>query len=105
MSLSNDRLHRAVRLRWGFLDEFIPAPWVHRDEPTLHDLEKSALAMNVPLEVVVGSAPGWSEPWSRARLAWVERDPNGWKNWLVGEDGTVIDEADVQRARLSVRLH
>jgi hypothetical protein len=26
------RLHGAVRLRWGFLDEMIPAPWVHRDE-------------------------------------------------------------------------
>lgn len=98
-------LHGAVRLRWGFLDEFMPAPWVHRDEPTLHDLESSALAMNVPLEVVVASAPGWSEPWSRARLAHVQRDPNGWRHWLVGDDGTVIDEADVQRARLSVRLH
>jgi len=59
--------------------------------------------MNVPL--VVGSAPGWSEPWSRARAARVERDPNGLSHWLVGNDGTVIDEADVQRARLSVRLH
>ena len=36
----------------------------------------------------------------------MERDPNGWRNGrLVGDDGTVIDEADVQRARLSVRLH
>lgn len=32
------RLHGAVRLRWGFLDERIPAPWVHRDERTLFDL-------------------------------------------------------------------
>lgn len=24
------RLHGAVRLRWGFLDEFIPAPWVRQ---------------------------------------------------------------------------
>jgi len=52
-----------------------------------------------------GSAPGWREPWSRARLAHVERDPNGWRNGLVGDDGTVIDEADLQRAQLSVRLH
>lgn len=99
------RLHSAVRLRWGFLDELIPVPWVHRDEPTLHDLQKSALTMNVPLEVVVGTAPGWEEPWSRVRLAHVEQDPNGWRHSLVGDDGTVIDEADVQRARLSVRLH
>jgi hypothetical protein len=99
------RLHGAVRLRWGFLDERIPVPWVDRDEPTLRDLETSALAMDVPLEVVVGSAPGWSEPWSRARLARVARDANGWRHWLVGDDGAVVAEADVQRARLSVRVH
>jgi hypothetical protein len=95
------RLHGAVRLRWGFLDERIAAPWVHRDEIMLHDLKKSALAMNVPLEVVVGTAPGWAEPWSRARLAYVEKDSNGWRTWIVDEHGHMIDEADVQRARLS----
>jgi hypothetical protein len=83
----------------------IPAPWVHRDEATLYDLKKSALAMNVPLEVVVGNAPGWSDPWSRARLAHVEQEPNGWSDWLLDEDGYVIDENDVQRARLSATLH
>lgn len=99
------RLHGAVRLRWGFLDERIPAPWVHRDEPRLYDLKMTALAMNVPLEVVVGSAPGWSEPWSRARLAHVEQDRSGWRTRLVDEDGYIIDEAEVQRARLSATLH
>ncbi|HCF62354.1 MAG TPA: hypothetical protein DFS52_30725, partial [Myxococcales bacterium] len=43
------RLHGVVRLRWGFLDERIPAPWVHHDEPVLYDIKRSALAMNVPL--------------------------------------------------------
>ena len=57
------------------------------------------------LEVVVGSTPGWSEPWSRARLARVERDPDGWRHWLVGDDGLVIDESAVQHARLSVWMH
>lgn len=99
------RLHGAVRLRWGFLDERIPAPWVHRDEPRLYDLQQSALAMNVPLEVVVGSAPGWDEPWSRVRLAYIERDANGWHTWLIDEDGFPIDEAEVQRARLPVAIH
>ncbi len=99
------RLHGAVRLRWGFLDERIPAPWVHRDEPMLYDLKRSALAMNVPLEVVVGSAPGWGEPWSRVRLAHVEQDDSGWRTWLTGEDGFPIDEDEVQRARLPVALH
>ena len=98
-------LHGAVRLRWGFLDEHLPAPWVHRDEPTLYHLKASALAMNVPLEVIVGSAPAWSEPWSRTRLAAVEQDANGWRTRLVDEQGFVIDEAEVQRARLPVTLH
>ncbi len=99
------RLHGAVRLRWGFLDECIPAPWVHRDEPMLHDLKRSALTLNVPLEVVVGTAPGWGEPWSRVRLAHVEQDDSGWRTWLIDDDGFPIDEDEVQRARLPVALH
>jgi len=98
------RLHGAVRLRWGFLDERIPAPWVHRDEPKLYDLKRSALSMNVPLEVVVGSAPGWAEPWSRVRLAHVEQDAEGWRTWLVDDDGFPIDEVEVQRARLPMAV-
>ncbi len=94
------RLHGAVRLRWGFLDELIPAPWVHPDEPRLHDLRRSALAMNVPLEVVVGSAPGWGEPWSRVRLAYVKHNDSGFRTWLVDEHGVPLDEDEVQRARL-----
>lgn len=57
------------------------------------------------LVVVVGSAPGWGEPWSRTRLAYIEQDANGWWTRLVDEDGFPIDEAEVQRARLSVALH
>jgi len=99
------RLHGAVRLRSGFLDEDLPAPWVHRDEPKLYDLKRSALAMNLPLEIVVGSAPGWSDPWSRKRLAHVEQGESEWQTTLVDEDGLPIDEVEVQRARLPVAVH
>lgn len=99
------RLHGSVRLRWGFLDERLGAPWVHRDEPVLHDLMTRALQMRVPLEVVTGSAPGWEEPWARVRLAYVERDVDGYGWGLVDEDGFVIDRVDVQRARLPVAVH
>ncbi|MCA9608225.1 MAG: hypothetical protein KC619_21595 [Myxococcales bacterium] len=95
------RLHGAVRLRWGFLDDRLPAPWVHRDEPTLYELARSAHASGSPLEVVTGAAPGWDDPWSRGRLAYVEEEPGAWRTYLVDEDGYVIDEADVQRARLA----
>ncbi len=96
------RLHGTVRLRWGFLDERIVAPWVHRDERMYYDLKRAALDTSRELEVVVGNAPGWNDPWSRARRVNVEADPSGWRTWLVDHEGYVIDDADVQCARLPV---
>ena len=95
------RLHGAVRLRWGFLDEKIPAPWVHRDEPTLYNLMERAHELRVPLEVVVGSAPAWTDPWSRVQRAYVEKEQRGWRSWLVDEQGYVIEEDEIQMARLA----
>lgn len=95
------RLHGAVRLRWGFLDEWIPAPWVHRDEPTLGTLKDQAWEQQVPLEVVIGTVPGWTDPWSRARLVRVMKGEDRWQLWLVDEEGYFVDEADVQLARLA----
>ncbi len=95
------RLHGAVRLRWGFLDEHLPAPWVSRDEPTLYDLKEAAFKASAPLDVVVGGAPGWADPWSRAQLAWVVKPPAGWRTALVDAAGFQIDEDEVQRARLA----
>ena len=96
------RLHGGVRLRWGFVDERIPAPWVHRDEPVLYTLKKRAHELHAPLEVVVGNAPGWSDPWARAEPAYVEKDADGWQLWLVDEEGYTIDEAEVQLARFAM---
>ena len=95
------RLHGAVRLCWGFLDAMIPAPWVHRDEPRLYGLMQKAHALQRPLEVVVGSAPGWTDPWSRVQRAYVERDESRWRSWLVDEEGQEIHETEVQLARLT----
>jgi DMSO/TMAO reductase YedYZ molybdopterin-dependent catalytic subunit len=94
-------LHGAVRLRWGFLDEHLPAPWVHRDELTLYNLKEQAYERGVPLEVVVGSAPGWANPWSRAQWTCVAKEVEGWRSWLVDEEGDVIDEDEIQLARLA----
>ena len=95
------RLHGAVRLRWGFLDEHLSVPWVHRDEATLYNLMDQAYQRGVPLEIVVGSAPGWADPWSRAQLAYVEKEQDGWRSWLVDDYGWVIHEVEIQLARLS----
>ena len=93
------RLHGTVRLRWGFLDEPLPAPWVHDDEVTLHRLMDQSRQRGVPLQVVVGTAPGWADPWSRAQLAHVDED--GWRLRLVDDDGYVIPRDEIQLARLS----
>ncbi|MCX4243681.1 DNA repair protein RecN [Paraliomyxa miuraensis] len=98
-------LHGAVRLRWGFLDELIPAPWAHPDEPKLRHLCKAALEAGLPLEVVVGSAPGWADPWARVRLAHAHKAATGWRIWLTDDLGFEINEADVQRARLRTPSH
>jgi len=94
------RLHGVVRLRWGFLDETIKAPWVHWDEEKLYALKRKALEDGRLIEVVVGSAPGWEDPWSRARRAHAEKDPSGWGPQLWDENGFGILDLEVQRARL-----
>ncbi|HEY8516553.1 MAG TPA: hypothetical protein VIS07_13670 [Candidatus Binatia bacterium] len=92
------RLHGRVRLRWGFRDVVFTAPWVDPDETRLSDLCRLAIALPAALEVVAGSAPGWSEPWSRKRRCQVQRYSHGFL--LSDEDGRVIDQRDVQLARL-----
>ena len=97
------RLHGTVRLRWGFLDEHLSVPWVHRDEATLYTLKDQSYQRGAPLEVVVGSAPAWNDPWSQAQLAHVEKDQDGWRSRLVDDYGSVIPEDEIQLARLSGR--
>lgn len=97
------RLHGAVRLRWGFLDEMIPAPWVHPDELCLYGLKRQALEGEKMLEVVVGSAPGWAEPWARAQLCRVARESNGYGMVLVDDEGFAADDREVQLARIATR--
>lgn len=94
------RLHGCVRLKWGFLDERLSAPWIDRDEPGLRELMTAAFESALPLEVVVGSAPGWEEPWSRGKLAHVHVDASGWHKFLVDEDRLVLHTEDVQLARI-----
>ena len=95
------RLHGTLRLRWGFLEELLPAPWVHRDEVRLYHLKDQSYQRGVPLEIVVGSAPGWADPWSRLQVAHVEKEQDGWRSWLVDDYGSVIHEDEIQLARLS----
>lgn len=40
----------------------------------------------------------------RGQLAFVEKEPNGWHSWIADEGGHVIDEVEIQRARLADAL-
>lgn len=93
------RLHGTVRLRWGFLDEKIAAPWKHTDEPSLYSVMRDAHEQGREVEVVVGSAPGWADPWSRVRRCTVE-EFRGYGYTMFDDWGVAIDEREVQIARL-----
>lgn len=93
------RLHGMVRLRWGFMETSIAAPWVHPDETKLYSLMKQALETGSMLEVVVGNAPGWSDPWARAFRVRVEKEVGGWQLELYDELGHFIEPDDMQLAR------
>ncbi len=94
------RLHHAVRLRWGFLDEMLPAPWAHRDERGVYGLVREAYDRKAEIEVVSGSAPGWKDPWARARRCRVLSDGSPYGRRLVDDEGLPVDDRDVQLARL-----
>jgi len=94
------RLHGALRLRRGALDERLPVPWASRDEPRLVDLMRAALERGQPLEGVLGPPPDLDAPWATARRLTVVAGRTRWRSWLYDERSQPIDEVDVQLARL-----
>ena len=99
------KVQGCVRLRWGFLDQTFPVPWHHYDEPTLHHLKREAFDLSMGLVAVVGHAPAWEEPWSRARRLDVERGEREYDLLLFDELGRYVDDRDVQLARLEVVIN
>jgi hypothetical protein len=93
------RLHRYVRLRWGFLDEVLYVNWSSPADRHLSEILDEAGRAGTELEVVLGTAPGWSDPWSRARRARVL----GLSMWdvllLVGDQELAVPFADIQSVR------
>jgi hypothetical protein len=94
-------LHNCVRLRWGFLDEMCPVDWTLPGEPHLHEVLRRAKEACTPVDLIIGSAPGWADPWSRARRGFVvEVEP--WQV-TVRLDGEVwrFDRRDIQAVRVA----
>ncbi|WP_437737310.1 hypothetical protein [Sorangium sp. So ce1335] len=59
-------LHGALRLRWGFVDEMLATDWALPGDVSLHQRLKSAYEKDAVVDLVVGVAPGWADPWWRA---------------------------------------
>jgi hypothetical protein len=92
-------LHGGLRLRWGFLKETLSVDWAQPGDPGLWDFVKEAQRLGAEVEVVLGSAPGWEEPWARARRGRMELDY--WTAHLRSADGAeVIDREDIQAIRV-----
>jgi hypothetical protein len=66
-------LHNSIRLRWGFLSESYHVEWGVPGEPMLYSIVREKMEKGESIEFVRGSAPGWSDPWSRGKHAIVER--------------------------------
>lgn len=95
-------LHCFVRLRWGFVDELLHVPWCHPGDPHLDDILREAALRGLPVDLVVGSAPGWEHPWARARRVYVGAREGEWLH-VDGrpDDPPIILAAEVQAVRLA----
>jgi len=97
---SYGRVHGAYRLRWGFVDEMLPVPWVRRDESRIHRFLRDACERGDVVEAVIGRAPAWGNPWARVVPGRVVRGRHEWDHILVDAEGWAVDSRDVQRIRV-----
>jgi hypothetical protein len=98
-------LHGYVRLRWGFIDEILAADFGAPGEPRIHDILDQAKESCAPVDLVTGSAPGWKDPWARARRMRV-LEISLW-DVLFRENGMnyTINKIDIQDIRIANPLH
>lgn len=97
------RLHHALRIRVGSVDDMIPCGWVESDAISVNGLLRAALARGAQVEFVAGKAPPWDEPWADARRGDVE--PLGHWFSLFEEAGYSIDLRDLQALRIVGTVH
>lgn len=95
------RMHNYVRLRWGFIDDVLRVGWALPGERHLFHVIQEAIQGGAHVDLVVGSAPGWSDPWSRAwRVKPLSIGP--WQ--VVAHDGRAevpVDRREIQAVRVS----
>jgi len=94
-------LHHCVRLRWGFRDEMFPVDWALPEEPSLDETLQGAQEAGVPVDLVVGSAPGRADPWSRARRGSVLKVEPSQVTVRLDDEVRRFDRRDIQAVRLA----
>lgn len=73
----------------------LPVDWALPGEPHFHEILERAREAGAPVELVVGAAPGWADPWSRARRgAILEVEPR------LGGEVWRLDSRDIQAVRV-----
>lgn len=92
-------LHRCVRLRWGFLDELLPVDWALPGEPSVYDILEHAHSRGEAVDLVVGAAPGWSDPWSRARRGYSVAVGSSWVAVRLEHTVWQFDIREIQAVR------
>lgn len=92
-------LHGAVRLRWGFLEEALGVRWAQPGDLHAWTILDEAMKAGAEAEIVIGAAPGWEEPWGRARRVRVVSLSAG--AWTFEQEGHVfeVDRYEVAAAR------
>ncbi|WP_437515120.1 hypothetical protein [Sorangium sp. So ce1099] len=60
-------LHGAVRLRSGLVDEMLATDWAMPGDVSVREQLKRAHEKDADVDLVVGRAPGWVDPWWPAR--------------------------------------
>lgn len=94
------QLHGFVRLRWGFLDERLPVEWSLPGEMGIYEILRDAAERDHDVQVVIGSSPGWKEPWARAKHASVERGGYGPMTVFVDELQDEVPLEQIQAVRI-----
>ncbi len=94
------RAHHGVRLLWRDWEAFVPAPWVYREEPSIHEVMQRAWETGELLDVVAGKAPDWDDPWSGALACRVVERRGSHELWFQTLDGRfMVPPAEAQAVR------
>ncbi len=94
------RIQNCVRLHWGFLDDILGVEWALPGESSLIATLNKARDEGKPVDLVLRSAPGWADPWSRA---WRVRIVSTGMHEVVVHDGVSevpVDRWEIQAVRI-----